>query len=96
MEQKEIQQERQHLDEMGQTLNSALFIVDRLIEEFREEEGRLEDDPQVDRLFSHLSVHLGNLDRMIRRRHDRLGDILHEERKKEKGSLHSSPQSKSF
>ena len=91
MEQKEIQQERQYLDEMGQTLNSALFIVDRLIEEFREEEERLENDPQVDRLFAHLSVHLGNLDRMIHRRHDRLGDLLKEEHKKEKGSFNNSP-----
>ncbi|MNS62740.1 hypothetical protein D3C72_958120 [compost metagenome] len=96
MEPKDIQQERQYLDEMGQTLNSALFIVDRLIEEIREEEGRLDNDPQIGRLFTHLNIHLGNIDRMIRRRHDRLGDLLNEERKKEKGSLHSSPPTKSI
>jgi hypothetical protein len=87
---KDLQLEQKDLGEMGQCLNAALFIVDRLIEELREEEGLLENDPQIGQLFSHLTNHLSKIDRMIKGRNSRVGDLIEQAHQKEKGSSHSS------
>lgn len=76
----QLHQEKVFLHEMELELNCALFIVDRLTEEIKEEEGRLENDPEAERFFQHLSDSLTKLDRMIKRRQTQLHDFLENEK----------------
>ncbi|MNK08092.1 hypothetical protein D3C87_260180 [compost metagenome] len=91
----QFHQEKVFLHEMELELNCALFIVDRLTEEIKEEEGRLEDDPEAERFFQHLSEALSKIDRMIKRRHNQLHDFLEAEKqqnlKEEKNNSARSP-----
>lgn len=89
-------EEREFLRDVGQSLNKALFIIERLTEELREEEGRLDDDPEIQRLFLHLNAHIGKAEGLIKNRHGQLSaelDLeLHPEKKiKKESSLRNSP-----
>ncbi|MGZ3818723.1 MAG: hypothetical protein ACXWRZ_18825, partial [Bdellovibrio sp.] len=55
-------QERDFLNQIGVSLNAALFIVDRLVEEIKEEEGRQETDSETEKLFRHLATYLVKID----------------------------------
>ncbi|HWU44939.1 MAG TPA: hypothetical protein VN132_15910 [Bdellovibrio sp.] len=74
-----IYQEREFLHEVGVSLNAALFIIDRLIEEIKEEEGRLEIDIETEKLFHHLATYLGKVDRLVKARRTHLSEMLDEE-----------------
>lgn len=92
----QIFEEREFLRDIGQCLNKALFIIDRLTEELREEEGRLEDDPEIHRLFLHLNSHVQRVEGLIHARHVELSkvldDELHPEKKiKKESSVRNSP-----
>lgn len=75
----ELDRERAFLHEIGVSLNGALFIIDRLIEEIKEEEGRLETDSEIERLFSHLASSLVKIDYQIKARHTQLSELLNEQ-----------------
>lgn len=81
---RQLYQERDFLHDIGVSLNAALFIVDRLTEEIKEEEGRLETDAEIERLFHHLANYLVKIDGLVKARHTHLSEILDEEIKKEK------------
>ena len=90
-------EEREFLRDIGQCLNKALFIIDRLTEELREEEGRLDDDPEIHRLFLHLNSHIMRVEGLIKDRHGLLSKLLDEELHPEKkikkeSSSRNSPQ----
>jgi len=72
----DLYQERSFLHDIGTSLNAALFIVDRLTEELREEEGRLENDPELTRLYQHLANYLVKVDSMIRNRQTYSSELL--------------------
>ncbi|MGZ3775407.1 MAG: hypothetical protein ACXVCY_08090 [Pseudobdellovibrionaceae bacterium] len=80
----QLYQERDFLNQIGVSLNAALFIVDRLIEEIKEEEGRLETDAEIERLFRHLADYLIKINVLIKGRHTHLSEILDEAIKNEK------------
>ncbi|MBO9665184.1 MAG: hypothetical protein J7501_00015 [Bdellovibrio sp.] len=82
--QNEIYKETEFLHEIGVNLNAALFIIDRLIEEIKEEEGRLETDSETEKLFHHLATYLNKIDRTVKSRRGHLSEILEEERRSEK------------
>ena len=95
-EQERIFEEREFLRDIGQCLNKSLFIIDRLTEELREEEGRQEDDPEIRRLFLHLNAHIQRVEGLIKERHGILSEVLdlelHPEKKlKKESSLRNSP-----
>lgn len=95
-EKERLFEEREFLRDIGQQLNKALFIIDRLTEELREEEGRLDDDPEIHRLFLHLNSHIGKAEELIKNRHGQLSEELdlelHPEKKiKKESSLRNSP-----
>nr|BFD66863.1 hypothetical protein HAGR004_18850 [Bdellovibrio sp. HAGR004] len=75
----ELDRERAFLHEIGVSLNGALFIIDRLIEELKEEEGRLETDSEIERLFSNLASSLVKIDYQIKARHTLLSELLNEQ-----------------
>lgn len=79
-----IYQEREFLHEVGVSLNAALFIIDRLIEEIKEEEGRLEIDVETEKLFHHLATYLGKIDHLVKARRTHLSELLDEELRLEK------------
>ncbi|MEK2645510.1 hypothetical protein [Bdellovibrio sp. BCCA] len=87
----QLYQERDFLHDVGVSLNAALFIVDRLIEEIKEEEGRLETDAEIEKLFHHLAGYLVKVDKLVKTRHTHLAEVLDEEIKKEKESQRNSP-----
>nr|WP_295899272.1 hypothetical protein [uncultured Bdellovibrio sp.] len=87
----QLYQERDFLHDVGVSLNAALFIVDRLIEEIKEEEGRLETDAEIEKLFHHLASYLVKVDKLVKTRHTHLAEVLDEEIKKEKESQRNSP-----
>lgn len=90
--QRRIYQERDFLHDIGVSLNAALFIVDRLTEEIKEEEGRLDTDAEIEKLFHHLANYLVKIDKMVKSRNTHLAEILDEEVQKEKKeSLRNSP-----
>lgn len=89
--QRQIYQERDFLHNIGVSLNAALFIVDRLTEEIKEEEGRLETDAEVEKLFNHLAGYLLKIDKMIKSRSTHLAEILDTEIEKEKGDSSRPP-----
>ncbi|MNL42874.1 hypothetical protein D3C87_1653590 [compost metagenome] len=95
-QQEQLSEEREFLYKVGFTLNKAMFIIDRLMEELREEEGRLENDPEVEKLFAHLSTHLGEVDTLVKSRHHHLSEVLDEEHRRDKktkgSSSRNSPQ----
>lgn len=72
-------QEKAFLQEVTISLNAALFIVDRLTEEIREQEGRLDNDQEADRLFKHLAEALGRIDSMIKVRRYQLNELTEKE-----------------
>ncbi|WP_347356413.1 hypothetical protein [Bdellovibrio sp.] len=80
----ELDRERAFLHEIGVSLNGALFIIDRLIEEIKEEEGRLETDSEVERLFNNLATALVKIDYQVKARHGLLSELLNEQIQKEK------------
>lgn len=95
-QQERLFEEREFLRDIGQTLNKALFMIDRLTEELREEEGRLEDDPEIQRLFLHLNSHITRVEKLIKDRHGLLSETLdqelHPEKKlKKESSVRNSP-----
>ncbi|XGC79339.1 hypothetical protein ACES2L_08355 [Bdellovibrio bacteriovorus] len=77
-------QEKEFLHDVGVSLNAALFIVDRLTEELKEEQGKLETDAEVEKLFNHLATYLIKIDRLVKSRHSHLSDIMDEELQKQK------------
>lgn len=89
--QRQIYQERDFLHNIGVSLNAALFIVDRLTEEIKEEEGRLETDAEIEKLFNHLAGYLLKIDKMIKSRNTHLAEILDTEIEKEKGDSSRPP-----
>jgi len=74
-----LQMEREFLYEVGTSLNSALFIVDRLVEEIKEEQGRLEIDLETEKLFLHLSNYLESVNHLVKARSNLIAEILDEE-----------------
>lgn len=80
----ELNRERNFLNDVGVSLNAALFIIDRLIEELKEEEGRLENDSEIERLFNNLALHLAKVDQQVKSRHSYLSEYLNAEIQKEK------------
>lgn len=64
--------EKEFLHQVSHSLDSALLIVNRLIEEFKEEEGRLEDDLKIECQFNHLQENLEYLVRATKAREQRL------------------------
>lgn len=80
-------QERDFLNKIGVSLNAALFIVDRLIEEIKEEEGRLETDAEIEKLFRHLADYLIKIDGLVKNRHSHLSKVLDDAIKLEKKRL---------
>lgn len=74
-----VYEERDFLHEVGTSLNAALFIIDRLIEEIKEEEGRLEIDLETEKLFHHLATYLEKIDRLVKTRKTNLSELLDEE-----------------
>ncbi|MDG0816609.1 hypothetical protein [Bdellovibrio svalbardensis] len=82
--QPKIHEERDFLHDVGVSLNAALFIIDRLIEEIKEEEGRLEIDVETEKLFHHLATYLAKIDRLVKDRRTHLSEILDEEMRHEK------------
>lgn len=89
-------QEKEFLHDVGVSLNAALFIIDRLTEEIKEEEGRLETDAEVEKLFNHLANYLIKIDRLVKNRHSHLTDVIAEELKKEKREITKSSPSQSI
>lgn len=83
-EPQELNRERAFLHDVGVSLNAALFIIDRLIEELKEEEGRLENDSEIERLFNTLATHLVKIDQQVKSRHTLLSELLNEDIQKEK------------
>lgn len=81
---KSTYQERAFLHDIGSSLNAALFIVDRLIEELKEEEGRLETDAEIEKLFHHLANYLVKIDSLVKARSNTLSELLDEEIQREK------------
>lgn len=79
-----IHEERDFLHDIGTSLNAALFIIDRLIEEIKEEEGRLEIDVETEKLFHHLATYLEKIDRLVKARRTLLSELLDEEIRLEK------------
>ncbi|KYG65246.1 hypothetical protein AZI87_11860 [Bdellovibrio bacteriovorus] len=82
--QRQLYLERDYLHQIGISLNAALFIVDRLTEEIKEEEGRLETDSEIERLFHHLADYLLKIDSLVKTRNTHLSEILNEELEKGK------------
>jgi hypothetical protein len=74
-------EETEFLYEVGTSLNSAMFIVDRLIEEIKEEQGRLEVDIETEKLFLHLSTYLEKTNQLVKQRSGLIAEILDEERR---------------
>lgn len=74
-----VYQERDFLHDVGVSLNAALFIVDRLTEEIKEEEGRLEVDVETEKLFHHLATYLAKIDSLVKARRTLLSELLDEE-----------------
>ena len=72
-------QEREFLHEIGVSLNAAQFIIDRLIEEVKEEEGRLETDVETEKLFNHLATYLNRIDSLVKNRRTHIAEIIDEE-----------------
>ncbi|QDK37803.1 hypothetical protein [Bdellovibrio sp. NC01] len=85
-----LYQEREFLHEVGSSLNAALFIVDRLTEEIKEEEGRLEIDVETEKLFHHLATYLNKIDLMVKSRRTHLSELLDEELRIERARRKSS------
>ncbi|WP_415061630.1 hypothetical protein [Bdellovibrio sp.] len=81
---RKLYQERDFLHDIGVSLNAALFIVDRLTEEIKEEEGRLETDAEIEKLFHHLANYLVKIDGLVKTRNTHLSELLDEEIQKEK------------
>lgn len=75
-----IYHERDFLHDINEVLNATLFIVDRLTEEIKEEEGRLETDVEVERLFGHLAGYLNRVDKLIKSRKTYLAAEMREKR----------------
>ncbi|WP_374033096.1 hypothetical protein ACES2I_09485 [Bdellovibrio bacteriovorus] len=80
----ELSRERAFLHDVGVNLNGALFIVERLIEEIKEEEGRLENDSEIERLFNNLATRLAKIDSQVKSRHGFLSELLDLEIQNEK------------
>ena len=79
-----VYQERDFLHDVGAALSAALFIVDRLTEEIKEEEGRLEIDVETEKLFHHLATYLNKVDSLVKNRRTHLSELLDEELRLEK------------
>lgn len=92
----QVYQEREFLHEIGTSLNAALFIVDRLTEEIKEEEGRLETDAEVEKLFHHLATYLVKIDKLVKVRNTDLSLLLEEEIAKEKAESSTDSPAKLF
>ncbi len=87
---RELYKETEFLHDVGVNLNAALFIIDRLIEEIKGEEGRLETDSQTENLFHHLATYLNQIDRTVKNRRTHLSEILEAERRAEKEAYRQS------
>lgn len=94
--QHQLYQERDFLNKIGISLNAALFIVDRLIEEIKEEEGRLETDAEIEKLFRHLADYLIKIDGLVKNRHTHLSEVLEEVLKAKKRETAKEPPSASI
>ncbi len=90
--QRQMYQERDFLHDIGVSLNAALFIVDRLTEEIKEQQGKLETDAEIERLFHHLANYLVKIDRLVKSRNTHLSALLDEEIQREKGASRLSPR----
>lgn len=86
----ELYKETEFLHEVGVNLNAALFIIDRLIEEIKGEEGRLETDSETEKLFHHLATYLNKVDRTVKSRRTHLSEILEAERRAEQQAYRNS------
>lgn len=86
-----LYRERDFLNQVGVSLNAALFIVDRLTEEIKEEEGRLETDAEIEKLFRHLAEYLIKIDGLVKDRHSHLSEVLDEAIKLKKKELKKEP-----
>ncbi|NUN07438.1 MAG: hypothetical protein HUU57_16965 [Bdellovibrio sp.] len=84
-----VYHEREFLQDIGGALNAALFIVDRLTEEIKEEEGRLDTDVEVERLFGHLAGYLNRIDILIKSRKTHLAELLDAEMELKKENFRS-------
>ncbi len=93
---RQLYQERDFLHDIGVSLNAALFIVDRLTEEIKEEEGRLETDAEIEKLFHHLANYLVKIDKLVKTRNTHLSELLDEEIRKEKRELPKNAPSTSL
>ncbi|WP_413557000.1 hypothetical protein [Bdellovibrio sp. HCB209] len=80
---RELYKETEFLHDVGTNLNAALFIIDRLIEEIKGEEGRLETDSETEKLFHHLATYLNKIDRTVKSRRTHLSEVLEAERRAE-------------
>jgi hypothetical protein len=87
-----LHEEREFLHDMGVSMNAALFIVDRLIEEIKDEEGRNEADSETEKLFNHLANYLAKIDTMIKTRRTHLTELLDEELRHERERIHELRQ----
>lgn len=79
-----LHKEREFLYEVGTSLNSALFIMDRLIEEIKEEEGRQDADIETEKLFLHLATYLEKINKLIKTRSSYMAEQIDEEIRMEK------------
>ncbi|WP_413574459.1 hypothetical protein ACLVWU_09545 [Bdellovibrio sp. HCB290] len=86
----ELYKETEFLHDIGANLNAALFIIDRLIEEIKGEEGRLETDSETEKLFHHLASYLNRIDRTVKDRRTHLSEILEAERRAERETFKNS------
>lgn len=86
----EVYKETEFLHDVGANLNAALFIIDRLIEEIKGEEGRLETDSETERLFHHLATYLNKIDRTVKSRRTHLSELLEAERRAEQAAYRSN------
>lgn len=91
-----LYEERNFLNQIGVSLNAALFIVDRLTEELKEEEGRLETDAEIEKLFRHLAGYLVKIDGLVKNRHTHLSEVLDDAIKISKKENSKKPPSASL
>ncbi|WP_413293970.1 hypothetical protein ACLSU7_02410 [Bdellovibrio sp. HCB185ZH] len=90
MVERELYEETEFLHDVGVNLNAALFIIDRLIEEIKGEEGRLETDSQTENLFHHLATYLNQIDRTVKNRRTQLSELLESQRRAEQEAYRNS------
>lgn len=83
-----LDQESAFLHDIEVPLNAVLFIVDRLTEELKEEEARLENDVEIERLFDHLAGYLAKIDQVVKNRRTEISSALDEKVPNKKGEFY--------